>query len=298
MTQNQSKNSSTRLSESEAIAYWDQKLKALDDRLRASGLTVEVTEASDGEELTATIPQARRSHPKRTGLREAYQAAVYQFDADGCAYTLRVGEQNIDVAMLFKKHGVIGATFITAHNPGSVQLGAVHNELADRALRQDLRSLAKVVFPGEGKDPGGLWPSEKSLLAAGIERSEAEMLARRYGQYAILWIDATGKVSLVELTDLDKASRYPLKVPPLGWVELGINWGYEWATLRLTPSQWLRILQGEDFGKTSRSGYDGETFTLSWGFSNGTHLDVSYGDGGCAYNGRLTGVSLTLVARE
>jgi len=228
----------------------------------------------------------------------SHQSSVYQFDADGRTYTLRVGEQNAAIATLFKNHDVSGATFITAHNPASLQLGSVHNELADRALRQDLRGLAKVVFPGEGGDPGGLWPPEQSLLAAGIDRSEAEMLARRYGQYAVLWVDAEGHVSLVELTDLDKASRYPLKVPPFGWVELGVNWGYEWATLRLTPSQWLHILQGGDFGKTSRSRYDGKAFTLSWGFSGGTHLEVSYGDGGCAYNGELAGVSLTLVARK
>lgn len=264
----------------------------------AEGPSDKVLQKSDGQKLAATISQDERRHQKRVSLREAYQSAVYQFDADGRTYALRVGNQNTAIATLFKKHSVSGATFITAHNPASLQMGAVHNELADRALRQDLRGLAKVVFPGEGGDPGGLWPPEQSLLAAGIDRSEAEMLARRYGQYAVLWVDAEGQVSLVELTDLDKASRYPLKVPPFGWVELGVNWGYEWATLRLTPSQWLHILQGDDFSKTSRSGYDGKAFTLTWGFSDGTHLDVSYGDGGCAYNGKLTGATLTLIARQ
>jgi hypothetical protein len=59
MTSNE-KISSAALSESDAIAFWDKELKALDDRLRASGHTVEVTEASDGEELTASIPQGKR----------------------------------------------------------------------------------------------------------------------------------------------------------------------------------------------------------------------------------------------
>jgi len=282
-----------------AMSFNRPSIKSTDAKANSEeGPAVKVVEKSDGQKLTATSSQGGQRHQKRIGLREAYQSSVYQFDADGRTYTLRVGEQNAAIATLFKNHDVSGATFITAHNPASLQLGSVHNELADRALRQDLRGLAKVVFPGEGGDPGGLWPPEQSLLAAGIDRSEAEMLARRYGQYAVLWVDAEGHVSLVELTDLDKASRYPLKVPPFGWVELGVNWGYEWATLRLTPSQWLHILQGGDFGKTSRSRYDGKAFTLSWGFSGGTHLEVSYGDGGCAYNGELAGVSLTLVARK
>ncbi len=60
MTKYQSTNSSTKLSESEAIAYWEKKLNELDDRLRASGQTVTVTEGSHGEELTASIPQGKR----------------------------------------------------------------------------------------------------------------------------------------------------------------------------------------------------------------------------------------------
>ena len=42
------------------IESWDRQLKALDAQLRASGRTVEVVEGSDGDLLTATIPQGRR----------------------------------------------------------------------------------------------------------------------------------------------------------------------------------------------------------------------------------------------
>ena len=44
----------------ERIASWETKLRALDDRLRASGRTVEVMEASDGQELTVSIPQGMK----------------------------------------------------------------------------------------------------------------------------------------------------------------------------------------------------------------------------------------------
>ena len=245
-----------------------------------------------------SISQGQRPAQKRTDLRKAYLSAWYEFETDGCSYTLRVGEQNVAVAKLLKNHGVAGAAFITAYNPASLQLGAVHNTLAERALKSDLEGITKLVFPGQGKDPDDAWLPEPSLLVMGLDKSQAETLSRRYGQYAILWVDAAGQVSLIELVDLDKANRYPLKVPPFGWVELGFNWGYEWANLHLTPSQWRRILQGDDFCKTSRAAYDGEAFKLSWSFSKGTHLEVSYGDGGTAYKGKLTGVSMTLVARQ
>ena len=45
----------------ELIASWETKLRALDDRLRSYGHTVTVTTASDGEELTASIPQCKKS---------------------------------------------------------------------------------------------------------------------------------------------------------------------------------------------------------------------------------------------
>ena len=82
-------------------------------------------------------------------------------------------------------------------------------------------------------------------LDAGVS---AEELGRRYGQYAIVWVDEAGTPSLVELADLDRASRYPLKNPPFKWIELGFEWGYEWADIRVSPSQWKRIAAGESLG--------------------------------------------------
>ena len=61
MTKNQSTNSSTKLSESEAIAYWEKKDREFLNQLRASGLTVTETAASDGGELTASIPQGKHT---------------------------------------------------------------------------------------------------------------------------------------------------------------------------------------------------------------------------------------------
>jgi hypothetical protein len=294
MTQQKLTASSTKLSESEAIAYWDQKLQALDDRLRASGHTVTVQEPSDSTEFVVSFPPARRL----VGLRAAYQAALYEFIAEERTYSLKVGEQNAEVADFLKSLNATGAAFITAYNPASLQLGQIHNTMANKALKSDLKDAKVSVFLGEGRDAAGAWPPESSFLVVGIARGQAEALARKYGQYAMLWIEADGAVSLVELADLDKAQRYPLKVPPFAWVELGFNWGYEWANLRITPSDWRQILEGADFSKTSRQGNDGEVFTLTWDFSKGTDLYVNYGDdGGTAFDGKISHLSLDLKAR-
>lgn len=64
MTQAQSTPSSKKLSESEAVDYWEKKLLELDAKLSAYGHTVKVLEPSDTTELQATFPQGRRPSAK------------------------------------------------------------------------------------------------------------------------------------------------------------------------------------------------------------------------------------------
>ena len=256
--------------------------------------------STDDQVFVATLPLGKR--PKSAGLREAYRAAHYSVELEehdpNLDHPLRVGQLSDAVGALLRSLGSKGAAFITAHNPASLQLGPVHNTMADRALREDLKHAGAHVIKGIGGDPGGKWPVETSYLVTGLSRVDAEELARRYGQYAMLWIEADGAVSLVELFDLDKAARYPLKVPPFAWVEIGFEWGYEWTALRMKPKQWLSILKGDSVSVKTRQANDGERFTLSWGFRNGTDLYVSYGDdGGTAYDGELDGLTLTLEVR-
>lgn len=79
-----------------------------------------------------------------------------------------------------------------------------------QALIRDLEAGnggAWAVYEGAGQGRAGDWAPEPSLMVLGIDRAQAEKLGRRYGQYAIVWVDATGMPSLVELVDLDHASR-------------------------------------------------------------------------------------------
>ncbi len=48
----------------ELVDSWEKQLKALDDRLRAFGRTVTVSEGSDSTEYEVTFPQGRASRVK------------------------------------------------------------------------------------------------------------------------------------------------------------------------------------------------------------------------------------------
>lgn len=87
-----------------------------------------------------------------------------------------------------------------------------------------------------------------------------------------------------------------MRNPPFKWIELGFEWGCEWADIRVSPSQWRRILAGEELGLESHAWNEGEEFTMYWDFEQGERLYVSYGDdGGTAYDGKITGLSMTLT---
>lgn len=191
--------------------------EALDDQPRSSDRTVTATETRHSHESAVTfppnqLPHAKPHSPDKRDLRAAYLAANYVFEAEGHSYALRIGEQNRHVRDLLARHDAQGATFITAFNPASLPLGEAHNGLAMRAPRQDLNcgnGQPKAVYEGAGQDLAGAWLPGPSLMLVGTSRAHAEKLGRRYGQYAIVWIDEAGMPTLVELADLDRTSRLP-----------------------------------------------------------------------------------------
>jgi hypothetical protein len=277
--------------------WLEASLEALDAKLIASGHTKVEMKPSNTNEYKVTFPPSQRPRSKWGGvekrdLRAAYLATDFTFEAEGQRYTLRIGEPNPEVRLLLARQSVQGAAFITACNPASLQLGEVHNKLAMRSLRRTL--YAHTVFDGAGQDRTGDWPPEPSLMLLGVSQQYAEALGRRYGQYAIVWIDGTGTPSLVELADLDHAVRYPRKNPPFKWIELGVAWGYDYTWIRIKPGIWRQILAGESVGLTTWDYSEGRRFRMSWGFGGGA-LEVCYGDdGGTAFVGDLADATLQL----
>ena len=84
--------------------------------------------------------------------------------------------------------------FVTGYNPASVQQDPSQNEAANVSLYQALVAAGAVVSPavsGEGE-----W-QEPGFAATGLKREALVNLGQQWGQNAIVWVDATGRPTLV-----------------------------------------------------------------------------------------------------
>jgi putative PIN family toxin of toxin-antitoxin system len=134
-----------------------------------------------------------QSMPLTPGLIQAYENASYALDSGA---VLRVGVRDPDLDRLLGARGATTAAFVTAANPRGEARTRAENEAAMSALRA---SLALPWLPGEGRDPGGHWSAEPSLLVLGIARADAEALGRRLEQNAIVFVEQGRAPELVLL---------------------------------------------------------------------------------------------------
>ena len=121
--------------------------------------------------------------PLTTELIDAYRGAGYLVREPNLA--IRIGEPNAGLDALLAEAG--RAAFLTAANPGSERRSEEENDRSVAALREALEGAGWRCLEGEGRDPGGAWPAEPSLLVLGIPRTEALELARRFGQNGFVW---------------------------------------------------------------------------------------------------------------
>jgi hypothetical protein len=113
--------------------------------------------------------------------------------------TLRIGQQNQDLAALYQKYAVSTAAVLTAWNPYSQPRSDAENETAQRELISAIDSLSLRHEPGHGADPTGKWPPEPSRLVLGVDLETAATLGRRFRQNGIVWVSANAVPTLVLL---------------------------------------------------------------------------------------------------
>jgi hypothetical protein len=151
------------------------------------------------------LPQSKIAN----NLIAAYRSACYRIDAQvdpgkgvtSGAIILRIDQYSEPLSQLFSTSGHRSATFITAFNPfGQIQNPEVNQE----ACASLFRRLCRLVGPGriikgEGLDPSGKWPAEKSFLALGLDLETSSALGREFGQNAIVWagVDAVPRLILL-----------------------------------------------------------------------------------------------------
>ena len=119
---------------------------------------------------------------------EAYLDTHYRVGVDPDAFVLRIGQHSPDLALRYAAIGSDCALFITAFNPLGQEQDDDANKDAHARLGEQLREVSDHVIEGDGADPTGQWPPEKSYLAFGIDVDTARELGRRVQQDAVVWI--------------------------------------------------------------------------------------------------------------
>jgi hypothetical protein len=129
-------------------------------------------------------------------LLAAYVAAGYRVDA-APPFVMRIGQPCPPLATLLRRHHCGSAAFITAWNPGSVQVSKARNVASQSRLVQEVAASGCRWYDGVSSDPSGEWPQEPSVLVLGMPCMRAKELARTYGQNAFVWseFDQQGNVA-------------------------------------------------------------------------------------------------------
>lgn len=130
-------------------------------------------------------------------LERAYRRAVYRLELPDGPLELRIDTYCEPLRALLDASGVRTAAFLTACNPGSDATDPASNQAAQAALLEAAARLGHTTLPGAAVDPDGQWPDEESALVLGIDAAAATMLARRFGQNALVWINASATPELV-----------------------------------------------------------------------------------------------------
>jgi hypothetical protein len=128
-----------------------------------------------------------------------YKAADYQAIVDTDAITLHIDQYSASLHQLLIKSDHQCAVFITAFNPLSQSQRTQKNLTRNAQLHKALTQYTNLAFEGISTDPSKLWPAEQSFLALGIDLKTAKTLGKKFGQNAIVWIDADAIPRLILL---------------------------------------------------------------------------------------------------
>lgn len=117
-------------------------------------------------------------------LARAFADAEYVLDVKDEPIVIRIGDATPALDRLV---GNRSWAVITAHNPDGRQCSDAMNTAAQTALEQCLDELRPAsLLEVRNRDPAGHWPDEPAWLFTPESISEADRLAHRFGQRAIV----------------------------------------------------------------------------------------------------------------
>ena len=130
-------------------------------------------------------------------LDQSYRLARYTVLLSSREVHFRIGQRCVELETCLGRRGVTSACFLTAANPGSVLQSDETNSSAHKELIESIERAGYPWLPGVASDPAGNWPEESSVLVPGMDYEVALKLGRRFGQNALVWIDASGLPTLL-----------------------------------------------------------------------------------------------------
>lgn len=134
---------------------------------------------------------------RREPLLRAYRATRY-VAVDGAREVVATVEQpSTALDDLLRRHHVDVAAFVTAWNPRSILQPPALNDMAHGRLTAELDAAGVRWLPHRGEGPDPAWAAEHGVLALGLDESSAINFALRYGQYAVVMVEAGGAPRLV-----------------------------------------------------------------------------------------------------
>jgi hypothetical protein len=140
---------------------------------------------------------------KPTGLDPdlvtAYRATDYHVTGAVPQFVMHVDEPSEALAALHAARGATCSALLTACNPASRAMDDDVNAAAQRQLAERLAADGVEWVEALGADPLGRWPAEPSVLALGLDCEAAILLAREFGQNALLWAGANAVPRLLLL---------------------------------------------------------------------------------------------------
>ena len=143
-----------------------------------------------------------------TELDAAYRATTYRVFLPGGNCDLRLDRRCDILACWLETAGIERFAILTAHNPGSLRCDEATNLARQAQLECELLEAGYEPYVGQNIADGEGWPAEETCFVPGMDAAQAQALARKYGQNAIVCGAADGLPRLVWIAapDLQAAS--------------------------------------------------------------------------------------------
>jgi len=136
---------------------------------------------------------------KLDDLIASYTNTHYQVDTPTDSFTMRINQYSQPLAQLLIRNHCVSATIITAYNPHSQKQSHQKNRDANEKLLQTLIAHTDKIYPSQNIDPSGIWPTEYSYCALGLNLDLSKQIGREFNQNAIVWSDLTERPQLILL---------------------------------------------------------------------------------------------------